>query len=193
MRQEYSLVRGLVAVVEAIRSRQRREAGWRWEEAVVVCHVLFSVVRDEEERTSKWNRKWRHKYFIWSGGTSSMQLGESATQVSLVTAWRNAVGGTAAAAVNILIRRIGERGSNPSANHGVRWTLKSRGGAPLPPTPLAADPMQCQLLLQTQDCTWVFLRRLQGDTLLLLNPPITRLTITNRKFLGEAMGRSGMK
>ena len=46
----------------------------------------------------------------------------SATRVSLVTAGHNAVGGPAAAAVKILIRRISERGSNYCANyHFNQW------------------------------------------------------------------------
>ena len=79
------------------------------------------------ERTSKWNKKWRYKYctkYI-SGGTSSSSM-QLATRVSLVTAGRNAVRGTAAAAVSRmrrprrqlrLMRRIGEHGSNYSANY----------------------------------------------------------------------------
>ena len=120
-RQEYSLVRGLVAVVETIRSRQRRGAGWRCAEAVVACHVLFSVVREKlyGKRTSKWNRKWRHKYCIWSGGTSSMQLGDSSIDGHCWTLCGRRNSGRC---VKILMRRISKRGSNPCYKyHFKQW------------------------------------------------------------------------
>ena len=58
----------------------------------------------------------------------------SATRVSLFTVGRNAVGGPATAAVKILMKGIGERGSNPCANYHFK-----------------------------QDCTRFFFRRLHGD------------------------------
>ena len=92
----------------------------------------------------------------------------SATRVSLFTAGRNAVGKTAAGAVKILMKRIGERGSNLCDNYYFKHWIALESSSDV--------------------CRETF-----RDTQPLKNPPITRRTITNRKFLGEAMGRNGMK
>ena len=75
----------------------------------------------------------------------------SATRVSFVTAGRNAVGGTAAAAVKILIRRIGESGSNLCAKYYYILALES-----------SSDIYRSHL-----------------ETLRLKSPPITRRTTIN--------------